>query len=272
LSVKENFSNMSHEKITVGLALGGGAARGIAHIGILQELEHVEMRIDCLAGTSAGAVVGALYASGITTQELKEFARSLKWRDIFAPHVSLKGLVSGKPLVKLLQTHCRTTRFEDLRIPFAVVASDFETGESVAITKGDLFPAVQASCSIPLLCPPVPLNGRYYIDGGFAAEVPVKAVRDMGADVVIACDVNYQANLLTKPSNFVITLIHLMRLVAKRNAEEAKKQADIVMNVDMSGISLTDFQKGEESIQRGRRTVEMHFPELQKFGGAIGLP
>jgi NTE family protein len=263
---------MSHEQITVGLALGGGAARGIAHIGILQQLEQVGMRIDYLAGTSAGAVVGALYASGVTTQELKEFAGSLKWRDIFAPHISLKGILSGKPLVKLLQTHCRTTRFEDLRIPFAVVASDFEIGESVAITKGDLFPAVQASCSIPLLCPPVPLNGRYYIDGGFAAEVPVKAVRDMGADVVIACDVNHQANLLTKPSNFVITLIHLMRLVAKRNAEEAKKQANIVMNVDMSGISLTDFQKGEESIQRGRRTVEMHFPELQKFGGAIGLP
>jgi NTE family protein len=262
---------MSHEQITVGLALGGGAARGIAHIGILQELEHVGIRIDCLAGTSAGAVVGALYASGVTTQELKEFARALKWRDIFAPHVSLKGLVSSKPLVKLLQTYCRATRFEDLQIPFTVVASDFETGESVAMTKGDLFPAVQASCSIPLLCPPVTLNGRYYIDGGFAAEVPVKAVRDMGADVVIACDVNYQANLLTKPSNVVITLIHFMRLVAKRNAEEAKKQADIIMNVDMKGINLTDLRKGEESIQRGRRAVETHFSELRKFGDAIGL-
>ena len=256
---------MSHKKLTVGLALGGGSARGLAHIGILQALENTGIAIDYLAGTSAGALVGAIYASGASSQEMYDFARHIKWHDFFAPSLTFKSLVSSQRLVKFLQKHCRANRFEDLQIPFAVVASDFATGQSVALTKGELFPAVQASCSIPLLCGPVPLNGRYYIDGGFAAEVPVAPVRELGADIVIACDVNYKAKLLTKPGNFITILIHLMRLIAKRSAEEAKAQADLVINVDIRGIGLTDFHKGKELVARGRQATEAVLPELQEL-------
>jgi NTE family protein len=255
---------MSHKKLTIGLALGGGAARGIAHIGILQALEKASISIDYISGTSAGALVGALYASGVSSQEMYEFALNMKWTDIFSPHLTLRSFVSGKRLVKLLQKYCRVTRFENLKIPLSVVASDFETGKSISISEGELFPAVQASCSIPLICAPVSLNGRYYIDGGFAAELPVEAVRKMGADIVIACDVNSNAELMSKPGNFITSLKHLMRLVAKRNAETAKKQADIVIDVDIRGIGLMDFHQGRELVHRGRRATEAVLPEIEK--------
>ncbi len=257
---------MMHEKLTIGLALGAGAARGIAHIGILQKLETAGIPIDYLAGSSTGALIGALYASGVSSQELREFALKIKWNDIVSPHLTLRSLVSGKKLVKLLQKHCRVDRFEDLQIPLSVVVTDFDTGESVSITEGELFPAVLASCSIPLLFPPVSLNGRKYIDGGFTSMIPVEAARQMGADIAIACDVHYNAKPIGKAGkNFFAILFRLMMLVLRNNSQESKNHADVVINVNASGIGLTDLHKGKELIQRGIQATDAILPELQKL-------
>ena len=257
---------MTHKKLTIGLALGAGAARGIAHIGILQRLETAGIPIDYIAGSSTGALIGALYASGVSSQELQEFALNITWSDLIAPHPTLKSLVSGKRLVKLLQKHIRIDRFEDLQIPLAVIVSDFETGQSVPITEGELFPAILASCSIPLLFPPVYLKGRKYIDGGFAAMIPVETVREMGVDIVIACDVHYNAQQIGKAGrHFFSILFRLMMLVLRNNARESKNRADLAIHVNASGIGLTHLSKGKELIQRGIQATEAILPELQKL-------
>ena len=255
---------MASSKSTIGLALGGGAARGLAHIGILQAFEQAGVTIDYLAGTSAGALAGAIYASGVSLPEMHAAALRMTWRDLFVPRLTFKSVISNQRVLTYLAKHCRVSRFEDLRLPFAVVASDLATGQNVTLTTGALFPAVQASCSIPLLCAPVRLNGRNYIDGGFAAQIPVAAARTLGADLVIACDVNHNVDLPTNPGNFITTLIHLMGLISRRSADEARAQADLVITVDIRGISLTDFHKGAELVARGRAAAENILPALRK--------
>lgn len=256
---------MLQTRHTIGMALGGGAARGIAHIGVLYGLEEAGITLDYLAGTSAGALMGAIYASGIGFQEFQGFVLNLKWTDLFRPCPTRSSLMSSKRLVKLLRKHCPVSRFEDLQVSFAAMVTDFETGESVAITKGELFPALQASCSIPILFPPVCLNGRYYMDGGIAAELPVHAVRAMGADIVLACDVHHNADMLSKPGHFINMGMHLGRLIAKHNADAVRQYADMVIDVDARGIRLTDLHKAQELIQRGRRAAEVTLPELRKL-------
>lgn len=256
---------MASNKITIGLALGGGAARGLAHIGILHVLEQAGITIDYLAGTSAGALIAVLYASGVRCERLAELVRALKWPDMFGPCLPLHGLFSSEPLHKLLRTHCRATRFDELRIPVAVVACDFESGHARAFTDGDLFPAVLASCSIPLLCEPVRCDGRYYIDGGVAAEIPVDAVHAMGADIAVACDVHHRAARLQRPGNLLATLMHMGRLISQNNAEDAKQRAELSINVDARGIRLSDLGKADEIIRRGRRAAEAILPELLRL-------
>ena len=166
--MKHTHASTQHP--TIGLALGGGAIRGIAHIGILQEFERAGIPVDYIAGTSAGAIVGALYTSGLSPREMIEQCRQLTWKDVFVPHPTLRSMLSGKPIVKLLAKYCQATQFEELKLPFAAVVSDLITGEAIPVTTGSLFPAVQASCSIPLLFPPVKLSGRYYIDAVIQQE------------------------------------------------------------------------------------------------------
>ena len=254
---------------TIGLALGGGAIRGIAHIGILQEFERAGIPVDYLAGTSAGAIVGALYASGVSPDDMANQCRELTWKDLFVPHPTLRSVLSGAPIVRLLAKHCQVTRFEELRVPLAVVVSDLYTGECTPITQGLLFPAVQASCSIPLLFPPVKVQERYYMDGGFSAIIPVEAVRRMGAEIVVACDVNYNAlPTVSRSGHFLSLLMHLMILVARNNIQEAKRQADLSINVDVNGISLIALNKVEELLERGRRAAADLLPELHSvYGG-----
>jgi NTE family protein len=256
---------MTQQTPSLCLALGGGAARGIAHIGILQRLEDVGVTINAIAATSAGALIGALYAAGVSPYAMTDFALSLKWLNLFFPAPTLSGLVSTGGLVKLLRKYCPVSRFEELRIPLAVMVTEFETGSSVALTEGDLLTAVQASCSIPILCRPVKLNGRYYMDGGVVAELPVKAAKMMGKTYVVACDVHHNTTSLKRPRHLLAIGMHLGRIVAQTNANAVKPEADLVISVDVSGIALTDLHKGKELIQRGRDATDRILPELQKL-------
>ena len=260
-----NQKSSVSQRAKIGLALGGGAVRGFAHVGILQELERAEIPIDYIAGTSAGALVGAMYASGVSPQEMIEMGCQLSWKELFIPQPGLKNFLSGKPLITLLERHCRARRFEELYIPFSVVVSHLETGQSVSISTGDMFPAIQASCSIPLVFPPVMLNGQEYIDGGFASIIPVETVKKMGADIVIACDVNYQATAPGSHGNFLTMLMHLMLVFIQKDSEESKHQADVAINVDAKGISLIAIHKVRELLERGRQATAAILPGLQQL-------
>ena len=185
---------LKREKSKTGLALGSGAARGLAHIGVLKALKEQNISIDMIAGSSMGALVGACYARNGDMTDLEEVVLNLDWRQLaqlLDPNLVLlfKGVIHGKKVKELLKTIIGDVKFKDLKIPLAVVATDVNTGEEVVIKTGSVIDAVRASISIPAIFMPVKLNSRFLIDGGIVNPVPVKVVKDMDATFVIACNV-----------------------------------------------------------------------------------
>ncbi len=193
-SVKLNFpGGFFHEKggqnFKVGVALSGGAAKGLAHIGVLKALEEAGIRIDCIAGSSMGALIGAAYASGIPIDTLEKIAVNTDWKTVaklFVPGFSTSGLINGKKVKELLYTFYGDKKIEDLPIPFAATATDISTGKLFVINRGSLLEAVRASISIPIVFTPVKYKEIFLVDGGVVNPVPIDVVREMGADYVIA--------------------------------------------------------------------------------------
>jgi len=172
----------------IGLALGSGAARGLAHIGVLKVIEETEVRIEAVAGTSIGALIGALYAAGVPLRQIEEVARNVDWRQLaklLDPAFSTSSLIDGKKVARFMAELLPVRTFEELRIPLAVVATDIETGEMLVIKKGNLLPALQAAISFPGIFPPVRFGDRFLVDGGLCNPVPVDVVRELGAEVTI---------------------------------------------------------------------------------------
>lgn len=177
----------------IGLALGGGAARGWAHIGVLKALAEAGIRVDCIAGTSIGAVVGAVYASG-GIAELEEVVLQFDWRQIayFLDVVwPVSGLIDGSKVSSFIRSHLKEMTLEELPIPFCAVSTDLGSGEEVVLREGDIIEAVRASISVPGVFTPVKKNGKILVDGGLVNPVPVSVVKAMGAEYVIAVDLNH---------------------------------------------------------------------------------
>jgi NTE family protein len=251
----------------VGIALSGGAARAIAHLGVLQVFKETGIPIHVLSGTSGGALVGALYCSGrYAFEELEQRAAGLKWWQVTRPVVSKRGLLSSDRIGRFVDRLLGDATFGQLEIPFAVAATDMMTGNRVVLRDGLVSRAVQASCSLPIIFEPTLFNGRSLIDGGYASQIPVLAAReDLGADFVIAVDVNYGgmegAGL---PQNMIQIAIHLASLWARKNAEEEGGLAECLVRVNVSGIGLTELGQGRELLKRGRLAAESLIPTLQK--------
>src|SRR6202163_3695261 len=169
----------------IGLALGGGFARGFAHLGVLQVLEQNHIPISCIAGTSVGSILGAAYASGAPLARIIATCRTLRFRDIARWRVSRLGFASNHRLGDLIERVFDSRQFEDLRLPMAVVATDLANGEPVVFTQGNLVDAIRASCAFPGLFEPVQIGTRYLADGGLVAPVPTRAARNLGAATVI---------------------------------------------------------------------------------------
>ncbi|MBI1820833.1 MAG: patatin-like phospholipase family protein [Nitrospirae bacterium] len=253
------------KKPRIGIALSGGAARCIAHLGVLEVLEKEGIVIDSIAGTSGGAFVGALYASGLGVDKIKEIALQLSWRAMVKPVFSKQGLISGKNLHRYISKYIGALHFKDLQIPLAVVAADLKSGDKVVLTEGLVSEAVTASCSLPVIFSPAHGVGKILVDGGIASNLPVLTlVENMGATLTIAVDVNDRARELSNLNNLFQIGIHTVTLFAKKNAAVEKRFADIVINVDASGISLIDLKKGPLILKRGRAAAEKQIPFLKK--------
>lgn len=268
----------------VGLALGGGAARGIAHIGVLEVLEEELIPIHMIAGCSAGALVGALFAAGISAPRQHEMVHGLDWGTISTlnlPKLShlgaaLKGLPMGVlNLDKLIDwlTHLLggVTTFDRLELPFAAVATDIVTGEMVIMNDGDLAPAVRASCSVPGIFTPYRRNGRLLVDGGVIANLPVQAVRQMGAEYVIAVDLlPLPGERRREPENVVdLTLTSLYALI--RANQSYANQAECVIAPDVGEFSLLDMTVAEELIAAGRAAAAAALPQLRADLGLVAV-
>jgi NTE family protein len=253
-------------KPLIGLALSGGAARGIAHIAALETLEQEGVPIHAIAGTSAGSIVGALYCAGMPPSEIKRILLNAKWKDVLKFTVPRKGLISSEGIYRFMEDILPVKKFSSLLFPFAAVATDLRTGEKVTITTGSLARAVQASCSLPVIFTPTEINRKTLVDGGVSSQIPVRSVREeLGARNVIAVNVNYKALEMDQFDNIVKIAAHLSALWASRNAREEEKLADVVIEVNARGIPLYDLSKSKELLQRGRKATEENLGRIKEL-------
>jgi NTE family protein len=245
----------------LGVALGGGFARGIAHLGVLRVLEEEKIPIDYLAGTSAGAMLALSYATGHTVPEIEAQAKATRFRDFGKWKLSWMGLASNQRLEHYPRKFLGVTTFEQLRIPLAIAATDLGTGDPVYFTHGPLGPALRASCAYPGMFMPVEYDGRLLVDGFLAAPVPVDALRNMGADVVIA--VFLEAANDRKPSS-IVDVIGLSFAILQRHADrEWRRTADIVIEPVVRDFLWDDFDKTPELIAAGEAAARAALPKIR---------
>lgn len=284
----------------VALVLGGGGARGFAHIGVLRVLEEAGVPIDMVVGTSMGAVVGGLYAAGRSPQQLEAAATEIDWASAFRDRgdrarrsmrrkaddrelsgqlelgISFdgfelpRGAIQGQRLTQLLRRHLgkagHVEDFSDLHLPFRAVAVDLETGEWVALDRGDLALAIRASMSIPGVIAPVQWEQRLLIDGGLRANLPVEVAREMGADIVIALDVGSVRPPSAEISGPFQVMDQAIRLMIRQNvaASIAELQPDdLYLRIDGGGRGATDFGQAEALVRAGERTANLHWDEIR---------
>ena len=244
----------------IGLALGGGAVRGLAHLGVLSVLEREGIPVDCVAGTSVGSVVGAAYCAGLGAEQLKAIAAQISWSRIAGPALSMQGFVSFAKLERWLVDLLGDLDFADLAIPFAAVATDAASGDPVVLREERLAPAVRASCSVPGIVPPVKMNGRLLVDGGIADNLPVAAVQALGADYVIGVDI-CRPLIRRRRGPLGMGIAALETLV--RRAGGGIEAADCLISPDLAGFSYVRFSQRKELIARGIRAAEEKLPLLQ---------
>ena len=244
----------------VGLALSGGFARGIAHIGVLKVLEQSRIPIDCIAGTSVGALVGAAYASGMPLEEIQRQAAQTQFKDFGRWTFSWLGLATNQRLEGYLKRYPEMTQFEQMKIPLAIVATDLTTGEAVAFTQGPVGPALRASCAYPGLFLPVEHQGRTLVDGFLAAPVPVDAARQLGADVVIA--VHLEPGSIEKPRNMVDVIGRSFSIIQQYAHLDWRSKADVVIEPDVQDFVWDDFGKTSEMIAAGETAARAALPTI----------
>ncbi|HUS18093.1 MAG TPA: patatin-like phospholipase family protein [Terriglobales bacterium] len=264
-------SNLSRKKIEslappprpkLGLALGGGFARGMAHIGVLKVLEEEKIPVDFIAGTSVGAALGAIYCSGVSAKEMEELAAILKFSHIARWTLSRMGLCSNDRLAGLLAKTLKVQTFEELRIPLAVSATDFVTGESVVFTSGPLVDPVRASCAYPGVFLPVSVNGRLMVDGLLAHPVPATPLKQMGAEKVIAVYFNSHWVGATGPKHFMDVIGQCFSIAQARMCELWQVNADLILEPDVQPFAYDAFHKSSELIKAGEASARAALPSI----------
>lgn len=256
---------MNRKKI--GLALSGGAARGFAHLGVLKALTEHNIPIDCISGTSAGSIAGSAFAGGLSIGEIAELGRKMSWFRMSGFSYSAKGLLSNSSMGEFLRRNYTVQRFEDLKIPFAAVACDLETGEEVILQeRGDLIEAVRASCAIPGVFVPVNIDGRMLIDGGVVSNVPTKAVKKLGAEIIIAVDVLAAgATYWGSPSTLIGVVFQSTMMLLRAASKAHHYRADIVIIPKIAHLRPDEIGKMDEFIKAGEEAALEKIDEIKQL-------
>ncbi|PYT79468.1 MAG: esterase [Acidobacteria bacterium] len=249
----------------VGLALGGGFARGFAHLGVLKVLRQHQIKVSHIAGSSVGSILGAAYASGAPLERIIEACRSLRLRHIARWRVSRLGLASNQRLGVLMERVFGSRQFEDLQVPLAVVATDLSTGEPVVFTQGNLVDAIRASCAFPGLFAPVEIGTRCLADGGLVAPVPTRAVRGLGAKTVIGVSVGMQDGHRGAPTNIFQVVSRAVSAAQKHQLEVWERHADLVLRPDVQSLAWDDFSRVDEAIEAGAAAALRAIPRIVKL-------
>lgn len=249
----------------IGIALGGGFARGLAHIGILKVLEEENIPVDFIAGTSVGSVIGAAYASGISAKELEEVASLVRFKDFSRWTFSRFGLFSNDKMSIFLRKILRCKTFEELKIPLAIAATDIITGDAVVFTKGDLVDPVRASCAYPGMFQPVKIGGQLLVDGLLAHSVPAAPLRDMGAERVIS--VHLAAHWLKPggPRHVFDVIGQCFSIAQERMCGPWKAASDIVLQPEIGEFAYDDFVRAPDLIRCGEAATRAAMPEIRAW-------
>jgi NTE family protein len=254
-----------HRPVHLGLALGGGAARGFAHVGVIQVLEEAGLRPSHVVGTSAGSLVAALYASGKTVPELRRAAETMEEAEITDWMVPLlnRGALRGEALAKYVNNQVGGRSLEQMKIPLGIVATDLRSGEAITFRRGNTGSAVRASSAVPAVFQPVRIGDREYVDGGLVAPVPVHQVRQMGANFVIAVDISSDPEGNPADDTFQI-LMQTFTIMGKSINTLALKEADVVIRPALTGVKSADFSARRRSIEAGRLAMLAQLPKLKE--------
>jgi NTE family protein len=239
----------------VALALGGGAARGIAHIGVLKVLAEEGIAVHAVAGTSVGSVVGAALAAGRDWRWMLEEARRLRWSQLVQPVVPRMGMLATERLERYLERTLGTSTFEELSMPFAAVAVDVSAGEEVVLRSGPLAPAIRASCSVPGIFAPVTLGGRLLVDGGLLNDVPADVARTLVDRPVLAVKLNGGSREPTRPRSILDVITASFAIVALHGIQRGLAAADVVVAPDLGRTSYRDLRRVDELFGAGERAA-----------------
>jgi len=248
----------------LGLALGGGAARGFAHIGVIQVLEENGIKPDMVVGTSAGSVVAAFYASGKTGAQLQWLADSMdesQLTDWSVPFLS-RGMLRGDALGRYVNTQLNGLRIEDAKMPLGIVATDLQTGDGILFRRGDISKAVRASSAVPSVFEPVRIGAKDYVDGGLVSPVPVRYARQMGAEIVIAVDISSRPED-AQTNDMLKVLLQTFSIMGKSISQLEMAQADVVVRPVMPDVGSTEFAARKKSIEAGRAAMKLALPALK---------
>ena len=251
--------------LRIGLALGGGAALGLAHIGVLKVLSEEGIRVDCVAGTSAGAVVGAAVCAGRSWSEIWAAARRLEWTHIVSLTFPRQGMMRLDKLERYVETLIGARDFTQLLLPFATVATDLENGEQVVFTTGSVAKAVRASCSVPGLFEPFRDGETALVDGGLVNDVPADAARALGADIVIAVNLHSRKLQSGPPRNILDIAYYTFDILLANAGQRGISQADIVVGPDLRGFHYRNLKKADELVERGAQAMRGSMGELKQI-------
>jgi NTE family protein len=250
----------------LGLALGGGAARGFAHVGVIQVLEESGIRPDLVVGTSAGSVVASFYASGKTGAQLQQVSDSMEeaaFTDWTLPIFS-RGMLRGEALGRYVSGQVGGRLIENMPMPLGIVATDLNSGQGVLFRRGDTGTAVRASSAVPSVFQPVKISGHEYVDGGLVSPVPVRYAREMGADLVLAVDISSPPEGNPADGSLQI-LLQTFAIMAKSINHFELREADLVVRPALSGVKSADFGARQKAIAAGRLAMQQALPQLRKL-------
>ena len=248
--------------VRIGLALGGGAARGFAHIGVIKTLEAQGINPDIIVGTSAGAVVGALYAAGNNGFELQKLAHKLDEGKLADWSLPDRGVLKGEGLQKFVNDAVGQRPIEALRKPFAAVATDLASGQSIVFRTGNTGMAVRASATVPGIFKPVTINGHDYVDGGLSSLIPVNEAKQLGADLVIAVDISAPPSRQPLRGTLDV-LLQTFTIMGNNLARYELKEADVVIRPQVGNVGSTEFVARHDAILEGEKAAQAALPQIR---------
>jgi NTE family protein len=262
---RKNTPTASPKVPAIGVALGGGFARGIAHIGVLKVLEEEGIPVRVITGTSVGALIGACYCSGLTLAEMEEVARNTRFTTFARWTLSRCGFASNDRMITFLARTLKVKTFEELRIPLGVTATDFNSGEGVVFHSGSIIDPVRASCAYPGMFLPVEIRGKYFIDGMLSHPVPTRPLREMGAEKVLAVHLKGTWSNGRAPRHLFDVIGQSFAIAQDAMASVWRSAADLVVEPDVAGYAYDDFKRSSDLIQVGEAAMREALPEVRKW-------